>query len=600
MTQFDQVSEMALQNLLRRILIALLLTSLFATFSSGVAFAQLPFDNLTPSEDSEEGQEGDPGAPFEQEGPMRPIDRRQPTRPAVERPTDDDLGAEEEPVQSVKVKERFAGWQGAGEVEGERLSDTLRANWVMLDRNGQFNGTVRGIDGAKVAGMTIFMMNNGRLVKTAAVQGDGTFLFTNVQRGAYSLVGWGNDAFFAFGANIINDNPDADESTPTSIDCYAFQNETTINTDWIRYFAPNIAYRVFGRYTAEEGEDDPDNLYGFEGLTENPVVAEAATSIGGTPVSIDAQGRFVGRVHQMNSINGRPVDLGSTKVMLLKGDNVLGSTTTDNFGVFQFSGVRPGGYGLLAVGVDGVGLVGVQATNGGNNVLDEEGAAGQDDATTFDFTMVSAETLGWMNHYAREVAYRKAILSPRRPAQQPQRSFDPVCPTCLGAMGPGGCPKCGGNGQDKEICRSPCITYGQWVANGCACQDSEPAWRRIGDRIRDRVEDLDESLEDAFYGDGSDAILNDLNNNPAGFNNSSGFEGRGFQGGAPVNNGSFQPVQGGFNGNTGGGFQGGGSTSRNFQSPAQGSYQANRVPPIVQPNAAPVMPMARGQQTRIR
>ena len=131
---------MALQYLLRRILIALLLTSLFATFSSGVAFAQLPFDNLTPTEDTEEGQEGEEGAPFEQEGPMRPIDRRQPTQPVVERPGDDDLGAEEVPVQSVKVKERFAGWQGAGEVEGERLSDTLRANWVMLDRNGQFNG----------------------------------------------------------------------------------------------------------------------------------------------------------------------------------------------------------------------------------------------------------------------------------------------------------------------------------------------------------------------------------------------------------------------------------------------------------------------------
>ena len=86
----------------------------------------------------------------------------------------------------------------------------------MLDRNGQFYGTVRGIDDADVVGMTVFLMNNGRLVNTAAVQEDGTFVFTNVQRGAYSLVGWSDKAFFAFGANIINDNPDADDTTPVS------------------------------------------------------------------------------------------------------------------------------------------------------------------------------------------------------------------------------------------------------------------------------------------------------------------------------------------------------------------------------------------------
>ena len=565
---------MTLMKILRRILIALLLTSLSVTFSNGVAFAQLPFDNLTPGEDTGE-QEGLEGAPFEQEGPMRPIDRP-PVRTAPERPEDDDLGDEDEPVQSVEVKERFAGWQGAGELEGERLSDTLRANWVMLDRNGQFSGTVRGIDRADVAGMTIFLMNNGRLVKTAAVQGDGSFIFTNVQRGAYSLVGWGDKAFFAFGANIINANADADDSTPTTIDCYAFQNETTINTDWIRYFAPNIAYRVFGRYSIGEGEDDPDQLYGFEGLTDNPVMAEPATSIGGTPVVLDARGRFVGRVHQMNSLSGRPVDLRSTKVMLLKGDNVIGSTTTDNFGVFQFSGVRPGGYGLVAVGVDGVGSVGVQVAGDGNDVLDAEGAAGGE-SNTFDFTMVSAETVGWLNHYATEVAYRKAVLKPRMKLPEGPRAMDPVCPD--GGI-PGADGRCPGanNGNDKAICRSPCITYGEWVANGCACSggSQKPALRRISDRVREQVERLDDRLESAFYGAENVNVPSRPVNSGAGSN----FPGSNGVGGQTP---GFQTPNGGF----------GTGVPPIVQPPA--------VPPIVQPNAAPLMPMARGQLgTRIR
>ena len=576
---------------LRRILLTLLFASLSAAFTAGVAHAQLPFGDLTPSEPKEDQEEvlndgdgdGAPFGPVEQEGPMRPVDR--PTARPPERPTDDEFGDDDDaPEQSVEVKERFAGWEQVGDIDGARLSDTLRANWVMLDRNGQFSGTVRGIDGAEVAGMTIFLMNNGRLVKTAAVQEDGSFVFTNVQRGAYSFVGWGNKAFFAFGANIINESPDADSSTPRTINCYAFQNETTINTDWIRYFAPNISYRVFGRYSSGEGPDDPDQLYGFEGLTENAVAAEPATSIGGAPVGIDSRGRLVGRVHQMNSINGRPVDLRSTKVMLLKEDNVIASTTTDNFGIFQFTGVQAGGYGLVAVGVDGVGSVGIQVAGRDSEVLDEEGNADEAEVAPFDFTMVSAETVGWMNHYADEVAYRQAILSPRRELPARPDAVDPVCPGCMGILGANGCPQCGRGQANAAVCNSPCTTYQQWAANGCANREQKPVWLRIGERVRDGIQEADDRFEEAFYGSSGDRVLQELNAGGAGagFNQvpnggSGGFQQRTFN-------------DGGFNQAPAGGFQGGGGG---------GSTSRNSLPPIIQPNAVRPAPIARGQQ-RIR
>lgn len=560
LTHNDQVSAMTLKAL-QRILLTFLMFTVAVTTTAGLANAQLPFGNLTPPEEGGEGTPAasDPGG-LQDDRPMRPI-ARPPVGSGIgpERPSDDEFG-DEIAEQLIEVTERFAGWQGAGNIDGARLSNTLRCNWVMLDRNGQFTGTVRGIDDAEVAGMTIFLMNNGRLVKTAAVQEDGSFVFTNVQRGAYSLVGWGDKAFFAFGANIINDNPDADPSTPTSINCYAFQNETTINTDWIRYFAPNISYRVFGRYSVEEGPEDPDQLYGFEGLNQNAVSASLSTSIGGTPVSLDSRGRLVGRVHQMNSINGRPVDLRSTKVMILKGDNVVDSTTTDNFGIFRFAGIRPGEYGLVAVGVDGVGSVGIQVAGSDAAVIDAEGVA-QDggDALPFDFTMVSAETVGWLNHYASEVAYRQAVLKPRMQMPTTQQYADPVCPTCLGIMGPGGCPKCG-TGRQNPICNSPCVTYGQWVANGCACQKQRPAWQRIGERVRDEVERIDDRFEEVFYGEGNTAT--NLNQN--------------------LNNGGY-------------GGQGGG-----YVPPIVQPNAAPAVPPIVQPGNAPIMPMAQGTRTGVQ
>ena len=505
-------------KLATRIFFVLAMVFCVGVVTSGVTLAQLPFGGLDATEDGEDPggiQDGDsPGAPFNQEGPMRPIDR--PPLRTPERPDDDDLGDEDLPEQSVEVKERFAGWRGAGGVEGARLSDSLRANWVMLDRNGRFSGTVRGIDSADVAGMTVFLMSNGRLVNTAAVQADGSFVFTNIQRGAYSLIGWSDKAFFAFGANIINENVDADDTTPTTINCYAFQNETTINTDWIQYFAPNVAYRVFGRYSVGEGEDDPAELYGFEGLTENVVEAEPSTSVSGMPVALDEFGRIVGRIHQVNSLNGRPVDLRSTKVLMLKGDNVIGSTTTDNFGVFQFSGVRPGGYGLLAVGVDGVGMVGIEVVGESSTVLDEEGVADKGEGLPFDFTMISAETVGWLNHYAADVAYRRALLKPRRPTNNQPAFNDPWPPTS-------------GSNSDP-YCYSPCITYEDWVRRGCACKEREPALRRIGNKVRTRVEEANNRFEEAFYGaDGTEFAIS-----PEGFRRGvggpgSGVPGSGFQ-----------------------------------------------------------------------
>ena len=137
-----------------------------------------------------------------------------------------------------------------------------------------------------------------------------------------------------------------------------------------------------------------------------------------------------------------------------KGDDVIGSTTTDNFGIFQFSGVRPGGYGVVAVGVDGVGSVGIQvAEEDSDSVMDDEGTIGGGEATPFDFTMVSPETVGWLNHYATEVAYRQAILKPRQRAPERPPIMDPVCADG-GIPGPNG--RCPGTGQENPICRSPC------------------------------------------------------------------------------------------------------------------------------------------------
>ena len=343
--------------------------------------------------------------------------------------------------QSKRVNEEFAGWQAASADPNQgRVSDLLRGNWVMTNANGRLEGTVRTIGSASLEKFGVFLLNKGRLVTAVPADGEGNFEFNNVVPGAYSLVGAGDNGFFAIAFNVVEFNSLAHPSTPTRIDVAAFQNKTTINLDWIRHFAPTTRFRVFGTYSVAEEVVDPSSLYGFAGLGSHYPESAPATSISNHIVAKTTDGRLVGRVHQLNSIHGRPVDVRVTRVILLQEDEVVASETLDNFGVFEFEGVADGEYGLVAAGVDGIGCIGItvgemdddvpelESDLPGEEMNDAEQVPALDStsAQVFDFTMASSETVGWLNHYASLTAYNRALLAPRPP--EPEKYIPPWCP----------------------------------------------------------------------------------------------------------------------------------------------------------------------------
>jgi hypothetical protein len=404
-------------------------------FVSSAAFAQQPFDALPEADTPAENQD----EPLL----IRPDADRTPTRPFQE-PTDD----ERAPDQVILMNTDFAGWQEAATgVNGGRLSMDLRANWMMIDPNGRFEGQVIPGEGADVANMNIFLLNKGRLVKETFVDEQGRFEFNNVRQGTYAIIGWGPNGLFAFGLNVLGYNPEGSDSTPTTIRATAFQNKTTINTDWIQYFAPAVSFRVFGRYPMGEGQNDSAAFYGFDGLNRYQPKGVGATSISSQPVSQSVDGRLIGRVHQFTSRSGRPVDVRSTKVMLLKNDTVYASTSADNFGVFEFSDVPVGEYGVIAVGADGVGIIGI-------NVVEPT----TDSGDKIDFCMISSETIGWLNNYASEVAYRRALLAKRRPNLKSGQQY---CPGCNGY----GCQTC----RKTGLCVGKSQSFEDW-ARRCRAQ----------------------------------------------------------------------------------------------------------------------------------
>ena len=402
--------------------------------------------------------------------------------------------------QRVTVNDEFAGWESASaETSGSRIEDTLRGNWIMVDANGRFDGQVIAGKNADTTNMNVFLMHMGRLVKQTTVDKDGQFVFNNVRQGAYALTGWGERGMFTFGVNILANNPNLTKTTPpNSVTVAAYQNQSTINTDWITHYAPQVGFRVFGKYAEGEGAKNDPALYGSIGLHNNPPENSPATSISNHVVGRTSNGHIAGRIHQFNSISGRPVDLRSTKVLLLENDSVVAATAADNYGVFEFEQVPAGSYGVLAAGVDGVGLIGI-------TVADES-----DETNTIDFSLIPTETVGWLNSYAAEVAYRRNIAAPRPPSSSTDQQGG--CQHCNNQAG--GCDHCRRE-YLESACRQQGITFEQWQALGCQAVANKIGEghlvREIGKALRGGIDRLDTFSENTFYPNSdSDRILREL------------------------------------------------------------------------------------------
>jgi hypothetical protein len=348
------------------------------------------------------------------------------------------LGADR-PQQSFVVREDRAGWRAAGTgLAKGRLSDKLRANWVMVDSNGLLRGTVIGFNSAPVGDVTVNLIQDGQVVNTTRVNDQGQFSFNNVQQGTYGLVGFGSESFFAFGFDAIRNSDNPRAIAPQSLTVMAAPNQTNINTDWIAFFGPKVKYRVYGVFESREGTEDPERLYGTDGISTHYPEAFPSTSIQSHAVTTLSDGRLIGRVHQIDSINGRPVDVRNTRVMLLRNNDVYAATSTDNFGVFAFTRIEPGYYSLVAAGDDGVAAIGLEVVNaaGADPAVPFEDEAGSKDddeqIVPIDIALLPSESTGWLLSYANEAAYQRVLqISAKANAQRDNCNCPPMSPAEL-------------------------------------------------------------------------------------------------------------------------------------------------------------------------
>ena len=363
-----------------------------------------------------------------------------PTAPTDEQPA---VNPNAVVFQNATVNEKYAGWRQASDGTGpERLDEILRSHWVMADDRGSLSGTVFGIEDADLGNLELFLLGNGREVLKTSPNEDGTFKFSNIRQGTYAFAAWGDNAFFAFGLNVLDYNEAADDNMPMSLEVTAVPNKTTINTDWIRYFAGGVKFPVYGRYDSMEGEDDPARLYGLRGLQLYMPASRPATSISSHQVIPASNGRLIGRVHQISTRDGRPVDLRGTRILLLQKDDVYAAVSSDSYGVFEFPEIPAGEYSCVAVGLDGLGCIGITVAEAKSmsSIMENEpddDVVGQE-YTPISFAMIPSESVGWLNDKAMKTAYQRIISTPLPDYNYDQQYSGSGCgPNCGNGCGCG-------------------------------------------------------------------------------------------------------------------------------------------------------------------
>lgn len=362
------------------------------------------------------------------------------------------------PKQVRTVNPKLAGWQQAGlGTDGSRLESSLRANWVAIDEQSAIRGTVLGETGP----ITVYLLRNGFLVSQTTTSEDGDFVFESTTPGPYSLVGSSNGNFFAWGFNAV-EGGGAGVQLPLTISTMPTSGADNFHliAKLVAQHATSVRFPSYPEYETQQGLADPPALYGFAGLKSFTGNVPPATSVRHHPVSIQPDGRLVGRVHQLHGRSGRPIEITGTFVKLIQEGEVVAESQADAYGVFEFAGLAEGRYELVASGTDGFAALGIEAVSvagpipamegvearnagfgspGSFGSIFQEEIAPEAAPNVFDCCLVDPESIGWVNAHIQEESYRLSMNEPRSKLnEQYPPDFNGFGDCCGGYGGMGG------------------------------------------------------------------------------------------------------------------------------------------------------------------
>lgn len=219
--------------------------------------------------------------------------------------------------------------------------------WVRVAADGSLSGRVflpsAGGRAEALADVSVAIMSRDGQVLRAKTDSKGMFQIQNAEPGVYALTARGENVFACCAMHVVGSDTATKVELPTQADiAVANIDYTVVNTAVIRYMPANVA-------SADTSLADAD-LDGLKDRIRGQDVFRVAQTDGG----------MKGRIHVAGARQSSLTDAQLTNVFLFKDGMEIDRTLTDARGSFDFDNIAAGNYSLMAIGPDGIGLIGFE------------------------------------------------------------------------------------------------------------------------------------------------------------------------------------------------------------------------------------------------
>tara|TARA_R110002049_G_scaffold2750_2_gene21787 strand:+ start:671677 stop:672972 length:1296 start_codon:yes stop_codon:yes gene_type:complete len=275
------------------------------------------------------------------------------------------------------------------------------------------NGSVEAVANASVA----MLSRDGEVIRPEAkTNAKGAFLMKGVKPGVYALMARADNVFACCAMHILDDATAAGNEFPSEAEIAAAKVDyTMVNTAMIRYLPPKFRDSNVSINSARIGS------------LANRVCGQDLFRVAQTA------GGMKGQLHQAGARGAELDSAQMTNVFVIKDGLEVGRAITDEQGNFEIETLEPGEYSLLAVGPDGLGLVGFE-------LVDPTVAAQAANAfSNGDETLVARLGGCCCNRFAMQVAPMPEVINVVEDVVISETPVDSVCGGCGEAIGTCGC-----------------------------------------------------------------------------------------------------------------------------------------------------------------
>lgn len=227
--------------------------------------------------------------------------------------------------------------------------------WLHLSADGSFWGTLgtpAGESQIRQSGVEIALIQKGQRVASVTTAEDGSFRFTDIQPGVYSLIAHNPSTLAVMSLTLLDAS--AGKHLPTGIQIRTLVPATDRVVALIR------------------GGSIPRALAPIQ-LDKDPVGQDRSFFNSGR-IAIDDDGGIKGRV----TVPGGNFDMSNTQIYLTHSGNEIAKTRADRDGNYRFDNIPPGNYGFIASGPAGIAAMGFVAVGKGSGGADSSTSISQD------------------------------------------------------------------------------------------------------------------------------------------------------------------------------------------------------------------------------